>query len=122
MRPNYSNRCRVPLAGLDRSARMKDLRQSVARTSVYVLMGFLVVSLILTASVRAEAPKELTQEQRKELENRASELNEQMDQLYQAGRYSAATELLKQVLAMRQRLYPPERYPQGHPVTAAEKT
>jgi CHAT domain-containing protein/Tfp pilus assembly protein PilF len=46
---------------------------------------------------------------------KAIKLNEQAVQLYQQGKFAEATKMMKQALAMYQRLYPRGKYPQGHP-------
>jgi CHAT domain-containing protein/Tfp pilus assembly protein PilF len=56
----------------------------------------------------------LTREERKQLERRAAELNQQVNQLYQQGQYSAATKRLKLLWQTIERLYPKDQYPQGH--------
>jgi tetratricopeptide (TPR) repeat protein len=56
------------------------------------------------------------------LERRAAELTDQAKSLHQRGEYAAATKLLEQVLAIRQKQYPPDQYPQGHPDLATSLT
>jgi len=75
------------------------------------VLAFLVAPVILTAA----DPPELTPEQRMELEKKATELNRQAGQLHRDGQYSRGTELLWEVLKMRQQLYPKDKHPQGHP-------
>src|SRR5262245_34344533 len=45
---------------------------------------------------------------------RAERLTEQARQLYGAGRHEEAIQLLRQALEIRQKLYPAERFPDGH--------
>jgi CHAT domain-containing protein len=59
--------------------------------------------------------EELTPPQRQQLEKEARELNEQGFQCYQQGRWDQALKLVEQALQVRRRLYPPQRYPDGHP-------
>jgi len=83
------------------------------------LAGWLVAVLVgLGPALGAEPPAELRPQQRKELEDRSKALNQRAWELYQRGQYAPATDLLRQALAMRQKLYPRERYPQGHPLLA----
>jgi tetratricopeptide (TPR) repeat protein/CHAT domain-containing protein len=64
----------------------------------------------------ADEPKpDLTPEQRQDLEQRSAALNQQAIEFYRAGRYAKATDLFEQSLAIQQKLYPKEQYPQGHP-------
>jgi len=70
-------------------------------------------------SARADEPAtELTDEERGKLEKQALQLNQQAFQLYQDGKYAAATELMEKALAMYRKLYPAEKYPNGHPALA----
>src|SRR5689334_14735589 len=85
-----------------------------ARLVVVLALGALVGAVPLRAADRA-APAPLTEEERSRLEKQALDLNERGVLLYQQGRYAEATKLLEQALEMRQRLYPNEQYPQGHP-------
>ena len=89
-----------------------------ARLVAVLALGALVGAVPLRAADPA-APSPLTEEARSRLEKRAAELDERTDQLYQQGRYAEATKLLEQALEMRQRLYPKDKYPQGHPDLAA---
>jgi CHAT domain-containing protein/Tfp pilus assembly protein PilF len=45
----------------------------------------------------------------------AEELNDKAFQLYRQGKYVEATEAARRALALAERLYPKERYPEGHP-------
>src|SRR5262245_23935224 len=71
-----------------------------------------------TAAQTREPGKGLTEEERKQLQEQAAKRNAQAVQAYQRGRYKEAVELLTQALAMRQQLYPKDKYPQGHPQLA----
>src|SRR5262245_10120742 len=86
---------------------------------------FLVVGLALLAcgwavsGGRAEAQgpgekQELTAEERSRLRKEARLLNQRGISLYQQGRLVEATKVLEQVLAIQQKVYPPELYPEGH--------
>jgi CHAT domain-containing protein/Tfp pilus assembly protein PilF len=59
--------------------------------------------------------KELTKAERAKLEKEAAELQEKAIALYQRAKLVEATGLLERSLAMRRKLYPQERFPQGHP-------
>jgi CHAT domain-containing protein/Tfp pilus assembly protein PilF len=59
--------------------------------------------------------EELTPKQRRKLEKEAVVLNQKGVQCHQQGRLDEAQKLLEQSLQVRRRLYPPERYPAGHP-------
>jgi hypothetical protein len=48
------------------------------------------------------------------MEEKAKKLNDEAVQRYQRGEYPAATKLLREVLALRQALYPKAQYPLGH--------
>src|SRR5262245_18735454 len=63
-------------------------------------------------------PPEVTPED-KELEAKARKLDAEAAELYQAGKPRAAAEKLAESLAVRQKLYAPERFPDGHPQLAA---
>src|SRR5262245_64161046 len=78
--------------------------------------GWLVAVLVGLGPARgAGPPAELTPQQRQDLEEKAKALNERAVELYQRGEYAPATDLLRQALAMLQKLYPKGRHPQGHP-------
>jgi tetratricopeptide (TPR) repeat protein len=85
-----------------------------------VALGALVVTISLRAADPA-VPSRLTEEERGQLEKQATELNVRAFTLYQQGRYPEATKLLEQALALLQRLYPTDKYPQGHPDLAASR-
>jgi tetratricopeptide (TPR) repeat protein len=69
-----------------------------------------------TALARADEPaKELTEEERGKLAKEAAKFYQQVDQLYQDGNNAAATALQEKSLKMARRLYPAEKYPDGHP-------
>jgi tetratricopeptide (TPR) repeat protein len=80
-----------------------------------------VVALAVAASalVRADGPKEdLTPEQRKELEAKATALNEEGGKLYEAVKLHEAAQRLEDALELRRKLYPEDKYPGGHPQLA----
>jgi tetratricopeptide (TPR) repeat protein len=76
----------------------------------------LVLSLFLPVPARAQdkPADELTAEQQ-QLKERADNLNQEAIKLYQQGRYAESTKLLQEALQILEKLYPPEKYPQGHP-------
>jgi len=78
------------------------------------VLTLLFTGLISPAARAADPPEWLTPEQRKELEQRASELNNAGVQLYQRGAIDPALEKMKQVLQIHERLYPKSEYPAGH--------
>ncbi|MFI5455305.1 MAG: tetratricopeptide repeat protein [Isosphaerales bacterium] len=74
----------------------------------------LLAGLISRAARAADPPERLTPEQRRELERQAGELNKSVDELYQRGAFGLALGKAKQVLQIRERLYPNGEYPDGH--------
>jgi CHAT domain-containing protein/Tfp pilus assembly protein PilF len=84
-----------------------------------VFLGCLLAWMLLVpgswiSENRAEKPKELTKDERDQLQRRALELQQQVFQLYQQGKFLEATKIQKQVLDFLRRLYPEATYPQGH--------
>jgi CHAT domain-containing protein len=71
--------------------------------------------LAFAASAWAAAPPDAQTRARFAQIEEATRLNLRGEALYQAGRWPEATKVLAEVLRMRERLYPKERYPQGHP-------
>jgi tetratricopeptide (TPR) repeat protein len=69
--------------------------------------------------VRAAEADESAKQKRADLQRRSYELNQKAFEFYQQGKFADATKPLEQALAMRQRLYPTDKYPQGHPELAA---
>jgi tetratricopeptide (TPR) repeat protein len=69
------------------------------------------------ASPRARPP--LTKQEQAELAKEAFELNQAVVTLYRQGRLAEAVQKAERALAMLQKLYPKERYPDGHPNLAA---
>jgi CHAT domain-containing protein/Tfp pilus assembly protein PilF len=59
--------------------------------------------------------EELTPEQRQKLMKEAQALHRQGLERYQQSRLEEAANLMEQALRMCRRLYPPDRYPAGHP-------
>jgi CHAT domain-containing protein/Tfp pilus assembly protein PilF len=74
------------------------------------------LTLLLTAGVQAQAdkPPEWTPEE-KELADKATKLNEAGEQLYGMGKLKEAAEKFAEALALRRKLYPAGRFPDGHP-------
>jgi CHAT domain-containing protein/Tfp pilus assembly protein PilF len=101
---------------VDTIARDLPLRRRAA--VALVLLGLLGVAV---GAVGA-ADEELTPAERKDLEQRAKEANQQALQRYQEGKYPEATQLAEQALALRRRLYPQKGYPDGHPELAESLT
>jgi CHAT domain-containing protein/Tfp pilus assembly protein PilF len=66
-----------------------------------------------------EPAKELTEKERKELEERAKEIYRIGNQLTQAGQLWESQKKFEESLAIRQTLYPASKYPQGHNDLAA---
>src|SRR5262249_25782173 len=79
----------------------------------------LVVGLGLTGPARATGPEpELTPEERQKLVAQARECDARSSKFYREGRLADAREETQQLLAIAKRLYPPARYPEGHPELA----
>ena len=57
---------------------------------------------------------EPTKEERDQWQRRAEELVKQAKQLSQQGKYPDATKRWKQIIAIYQKLYPKDQYPNGH--------
>jgi CHAT domain-containing protein/Tfp pilus assembly protein PilF len=73
------------------------------------------LALLLTATTSAAHEKEtLTPQRRQELEKKILELNRAGLQHYQRGNLGPATELFREVLALRRQQYPKEQFPSGH--------
>jgi CHAT domain-containing protein/tetratricopeptide (TPR) repeat protein len=80
---------------------------------------YAVVLLVLLGTgrtaVRADEPsKELTPQERQQLAREAEQLDTKLQQLYSAGKATEATDYARKALAVRQRLYPTSKYPDGH--------
>lgn len=80
----------------------------------YWLLFGLLVSSASGAIRAADDPKELTPAERTELEKKAKALQEEGGRLGAEGKYTEAMRAMQQALAIRQRLYPPSRFPDGH--------
>jgi tetratricopeptide (TPR) repeat protein len=83
-----------------------------------VARRFLLTSLLLlgpAALALTGQSDDLTPEQRKRLESEAAALTKKGVQLYGQLKYAEAIQLTEQALAIRQRLYPSSRFPNGHP-------
>jgi len=78
----------------------------------------LVLLLAAGNSGGGEVGEDLAPARRAELEKKALDVNRQAVELYQAGRPGEAVGLLLQVLEMRQKLYPADKLPNGHPALA----
>jgi CHAT domain-containing protein/Tfp pilus assembly protein PilF len=76
----------------------------------------LLTGLLILASAtpgRAE-PEELSKEQRAKLEAEARKLDRERYELFSEGKVLEAVRRCQQALAVRQKLYPPEKFPDGH--------
>src|SRR2546421_301124 len=62
-----------------------------------------------------EPGAELTPAERQRLEKEADQLDQEMRDLHERGRYPEATEKARQCLKLCRRLYPKEQFPDGHP-------
>jgi tetratricopeptide (TPR) repeat protein len=90
---------------------MREQRGLFGRGVVLVL-----VAAYLGRATADEPPKEPSPEERVRLTKQAQELEDRAQALYgQAARLPEATKLLQEALEVRRKLYPRERYPQGHP-------
>ena len=81
----------------------------------------LIAAVLLALAVSAPAaddPDELTPERRKELEKKSGDLYEEAQRQADRGAYDKAAELLKEALDISRRLYPKEKFPEGHPSIA----
>jgi len=77
-----------------------------------------VLALVLAGASagRAHRPaKELTPAEREQTQKQVTRLTKQAEEHYYAGRASEAVLLLRQVLELNQRLYPADKFPDGHP-------
>lgn len=93
----------------------------MGRTTVFG--GWLLLSVLAwgpdVPTARADDPKgELTPAEREKLEKEANRLNEELRKRHLAGEYVDATKTAEQMLAVYRRLYPPGKYPDGHPELA----
>src|SRR5262245_35009201 len=79
------------------------------------ILWVLLLGLALAGGEPAWAEAEPSAEQRRQLEQKARALNDQAVQRYQEGRFSEATKLLEQALALYKALYPKGKDPQAHP-------
>jgi tetratricopeptide (TPR) repeat protein len=87
-----------------------------------VCCGATLLVLLAACPSRAAAedpPKDPNPEEGARLEKLAKDLDGRAVALYGQGHYPEATKLLQEALEIRQKLYPPQRYPQGHPNLAA---
>src|SRR5437764_9555126 len=86
---------------------------------VHPVGGRLVLVAVLLGGsllpLRGQAADEPTEQQRRDQEKKAAELNSRGLALYRRGQYREATTLLREALAMRRALYPRGELPRGHP-------
>ncbi len=82
----------------------------------WVLLGLASLALGWAGPARADEPaKELTEEERGQLEKEAGELNDQAVQLYRDGKYAAATDMMEKVLDMDSASTRPRSIPTATP-------
>jgi CHAT domain-containing protein len=94
---------------VDTIAKGRDLRRGAGVALVLLgLLGFAVGPV-------GAADEELTPAERKDLEQRAKEADQQGFRRYQEGKYPDAAKLAEEALTIRRRLYPQKDYPDGHP-------
>src|SRR2546421_632186 len=74
--------------------------------------GVWLALFVLRASAQAD---DLTPQQQAELKQKSAELENRAVALYGQGKYAGAMHSAERALAMKQQLYPPARYPAGHP-------
>src|SRR5262249_28664024 len=79
-----------------------------------VLACVLLAALPLLGPAQTEKQPEWTPEE-KELADKATKLNREGVQLYGLGKRKEAAEKAAEALTMRRKLYPAERFPDGHP-------
>jgi CHAT domain-containing protein/tetratricopeptide (TPR) repeat protein len=88
----------------------------------FASLAFLVLltPVLFSPAGRADDPPErLTTEQRQELQRQALELYNASKQAHERGDLTTAVEKARQLLRIMERLYPKDRYPQGHSDLAA---
>jgi CHAT domain-containing protein/Tfp pilus assembly protein PilF len=90
------------------------------RRWIFSLLGCCLFLLVLSPAPAARAQPlphqdELNPEQQRKLEKEAWELNGRGLKLYQQGRLQEARKACERSLQILRRLYPPERFPDGHP-------
>jgi CHAT domain-containing protein/Tfp pilus assembly protein PilF len=83
-------------------------REAVVALVLFGLLG-------VAACTVAAADEALTPPDRKKLEQRAKEADQQMSERYQEGKYQDASKMAREALRIRRRLYPKKQYPDGHP-------
>jgi CHAT domain-containing protein/Tfp pilus assembly protein PilF len=96
----------------------------VARAGKLPVLRWLPVMPVMLAACAArpvadDAPKERSPAEPTQLGKRVVDLNERARALGGQGHYPEATKLLQEALDLQRKLYPKERYPQGHPNLAA---
>src|SRR5262245_29967238 len=101
---------------------------STLRRALFLVVGLALLACGWAASggrAAAQGPgekQEVTAEERSRLRKEARQLNERGLTLYQQGRFVEAVRVLEQVLALRQKVYPPGLYPEGHSELASSLT
>jgi CHAT domain-containing protein/Tfp pilus assembly protein PilF len=84
------------------------------RYCIYVFIGLF--SLAVPLSARTDDPaKELSQEEKADLEKQATSLDEEVGQFVRDGKPADARQRAEESLGIRRRLYPPATHPNGHP-------
>jgi hypothetical protein len=78
------------------------------------LLGLLAGPGGVGGQTEKQPPQALTPEELR-LEKQAKELNKEGLRLHSEGEYTEAIHVLRRALDICRRLYPKERYPQGHP-------
>jgi CHAT domain-containing protein/tetratricopeptide (TPR) repeat protein len=77
-------------------------------------VGVAVLLALGAGQAAKEPPRQPTAEEQR-LAKQAEALNAEGERLHGEGKYAEAIERLRHALDIRRRLYPKERYPQGHP-------
>jgi CHAT domain-containing protein len=77
--------------------------------------AMMVLLALPVAAYAADKSEELTPQRRQELEKKADDRNEEAARQYQLGNFVKARQACREVLEIHRRLYPKEKYPQGHP-------
>ena len=85
--------------------------------SLVLLLSTLTGSLLLAQAQKKNEP-ELTKEEQAKLAAEAERLKGEGMKFYQAARFSDAATKFRQVLELCRKLYPPARFPEGHPELA----
>src|SRR5687767_5964180 len=83
--------------------------------ALVALLVPVVMAAALWAAAADDPPKQLTAEERTELEARWREARSTGDKAYRSGNRAEATKAFEQALAVARRLYPADEFPDGHP-------